>query len=173
MSVGFSTVPQFLDLLAVHASDTRFYRGSDSSVPCPCQTPEGFRDPQWHLQQPAPKPPLCNESGMLPVAPVDRIVKAFIQPIQSTRATRLVTEYIQEMFDHIEADDHLGIFPITWQGTYLEFRDWSQSGDDFIEYDSQRYFVVNANKIPDPGDGNPDHHWEVGLRLIEDSLLSG
>jgi hypothetical protein len=77
------------------------------------------------------------------------------------------------MFDHIEADDHLGIFPITWGGTFLNFSDWSQSGDDFIEYDGRRYFVVNANKIPDPGDGNPDHHWEVGLRLIEDSLLSG
>ena len=61
MSIGaFSTVPQFLNLLAVHASDARYYRTSNAGVACPCQTPEGFRDPQWHLQHPAPKPPLCN-----------------------------------------------------------------------------------------------------------------
>jgi len=110
---------------------------------------------------------------MLPANPVDVIVKAFVQPIQSTRATRLSTEYIQEVFGNVEADDHLGIFPVVWGGNRLEFSDWSQSGDDFIEYDGQRFFVINANMIPDPGDGYPEHHWEIGLRLIRtDGLAS-
>jgi hypothetical protein len=26
--------------------------------------------------------------------------------------------------------------------------------------------VINSNVIPDPGDGNPKHHFEIGLRLI-------
>ena len=109
---------------------------------------------------------------MLPTNPVDVIVKAFVQPIQSTRATRLSTEYIQEVFGQVEADDHLGIFPITWNGVNLKFDMWSQSGDDFIEYDGKRFFVINSNIIPDPGDGNPKHHFEVGLRLIRTDGLA-
>ena len=105
--------------------------------------------------------------------PIDVIVKAFVQPIQSTRATRLSTEYLQEVFGTIEADDHLGIFPVVWAGQRLEFQNWSQSGDDFIEYERQRYFVINANMIPDPGDGNPEHHWELGMRVIRSDGLSG
>ena len=35
------------------------------------------------------------------------------------------------------------------------------------------YIVVNANMIPDPSDGNPEHHWEIGFRLITRSRLSG
>lgn len=272
--MSFSTVPSFLNLLASHASSARFHRASDTEVVCPCQTPEGFRDPEFHLNlrsfgisghqlssgpinastlayklvalgasgtpaSPAidpynvviaspsqvmldlvwPKrgnvtdyriyrsenggnfiynfnvhhnhgtyidstplgaagsgyvePVLCNEEGEIPSAAVDVVVKAFVQPIQSTRATRLSTEYLQEIFGNIEADDHLGIFPFVWGGVTLNFSNWSQSGDDFIEYDGQRFFVVNANKIPDPGDGNPEHHWEVGLRLIEDTKLVG
>lgn len=108
---------------------------------------------------------------MLSGTPVDIMVKGFVQPIQSTRATRLSTEYLQEVFGHIEADDHLGIFPVVWSGQRLEFSDWSQHGDDFIEYDGQRYFVINANMIPDPGDGNPEHHWELGLRVIRSDGL--
>jgi hypothetical protein len=160
-----STVPAFLTLLNYHASYARYFRSSDSSVPCPCRTPEGFRDPGWHLSAP-PDTPVCNEAGMLPTDPVDLVVKAFVQPIQSTRATRLSTEYIQEVFGTVEADDHLGIFPISWGGVELKFDLWSQSGDDFIEYDGKRFFVINSNIIPDPGDGNPKHHHEVGLRLI-------
>jgi hypothetical protein len=108
---------------------------------------------------------------MLPQDPIDVIVKAFVQPIQSTRATRLSTEYIQEVFGQVEADDHLGIFPISWGGVELRFDQWSQSGDDFIEYNGKRFFVINSNIIPDPGDGNPKHHFEVGLRLIRSDGL--
>lgn len=166
-----STVSLFLSLLSAHGSDARFRR-VDSLVPCPCLTPEGFRDPIWHSENPAE--PICDENGMLPDsgATIDISVKAFVQPIQSTRATRLSTEYIEQMFGQVEADDHLGIFPCEWAGKTLNFRDWSQSGEDFVEYDGQRFLVVNANKLPDPDDGNPNHHWEVGLRVIDDTELA-
>jgi hypothetical protein len=261
-------------LFQSNASDARYHRASGRSISCPCKTPEGFRDPQFHLSfgmygaadwtispgvipagtvvkymlvafnsqgtamypaittpditdpanfqvvlhinwppnfvrfdiyryengvgpytfgavsygtnqvtdntslhaagtppSPYTPPVLCNEAGEIP-NPVDISVKAFCQPIQSTRATRLSTEYLQEVFGTIEADDHLGIFPVVWASVRLDFRDWSQHGDDFIEYDSQRFFVVNANMIPDPGDGNPEHHWEVGMRVIRSDGLS-
>lgn len=273
-----STVFQFTNLLVGHASDTRYYKSSDTSIPCPCRTPEGYRNAELHLAfgkygpvsmaigngnipaglnvsyafiavsaggvpispsktmatatpshdfqvqftmapvagtsglygghweiyrqegtgpylllnntlsldaiqytdntaagntgKPYKAPVLCNEAGMIPQAPVDVIVKAFVQPIQSTRATRLSTEYLQEVFGNIEADDHLGIFPVTWNGVFLKFDDWSQSGDDFIEYDGKRFFVINSNMIPDPGDGNPHHHYEVGMRMIRSDGLT-
>jgi len=135
-------------------------------TPCPCRTPEGFRDPEWHDQFPSYT--VCNEDGMLDnvQAPVDLTVKAFVQPIQSTRATRLQTEYFTQMFGEVEGDDHLGIFPCEWQGTNLDFEDWPQTGASYILYNNRKFLVVNANLIPDPSDGNPHHHWEVGLRLI-------
>jgi hypothetical protein len=102
---------------------------------------------------------------------VKTTVKGFIQPIQSTRATRLQTELLQLFFDEIQADDHLGILPVVWQSTSLNFYDWGRSGEDYIEYNGRRFTVVNANLIPDPADGNPAHHWEVGLRLITDEAL--
>jgi hypothetical protein len=118
-------------------------------------------------------PVLCNESGRIPAPVLDAMVKGFVQPIQSTRATRLTTEYIEVLFGNIQADDHLGIFPVEWEGIVLDFSNWSQSADDYLEYNGDRYFVVNANLIPDPGDGNPEHHWELGLRKIDKLGLSG
>lgn len=271
-----STVPIFLSLLQTNASPARYYRISNTGLPCPCRTPEGFRDPEFHLSfgrygpgeqtiipgvfpadhepvysfigknaegtavapaipaigisqtgtfgisfaiswpedgrirefqvmrsddngqtytqvgtipypiagwlDPGPTqiagaslalPSICNEAGEIPGNAVDVMVKAFVQPIQSTRATRLSTEYLQEVFGNIEADDHLGIFPVTWAGTTLDFDEWSQSGEDFIEYNGKRFFVVNSNMIPDPGDGNPNHHYEIGLRLIRSDGLVG
>lgn len=158
-----SQVARFLSLLARTGSDVRFHR-DDSLVPCPCRTPEGFRDPIWHLQNPLA--PVCNENGMLPGASTDVIVKAFMQPIQSTRATRLSTEQLQQMFGEIQADDHLGIFPVEWASTVLDFRDWGRAGEDYVEYDGRKFIVINSNLIPDPSDGNPAHHWEIGARLI-------
>jgi hypothetical protein len=160
-----TTIPRFKALLAQKASDTR-YRRVDSLVACPCRTPEGMRDPEWHFNNMGAE--ICNEAGFLadPAQTVDVIVKAFVQPIQSTRATRLTTEQVLVFFGEIQTDDHLGIFPYDWEGTTLDFRNWGRSGEDFIEYAEQRFFVVNANLIPDPDDGNPYHHWEVALRLI-------
>lgn len=116
-------------------------------------------------------PVLCNEEGLIAV-PVEFNVKGFVQPIQSTRATRLNAEILTEMFGEVQADDHLGILPCTWLGNPLDFREWSQSGDEYVVYDGRRFMVVNSNKIPDPDDGNPNHHWEVGLRLITSVPIS-
>jgi hypothetical protein len=75
------------------------------------------------------------------------------------------------MFGDIQADDHLGIFPVEWAGMALDFYNWGASGEDFVEYHGERFTVVNANLIPDPDDGNPYHHWEIGARLISDEPL--
>jgi hypothetical protein len=160
-----STIPKFKSLLTLRGSDVR-YRRQDSAVPCPCRTAEGFRDPEWHIENPGQ--PFCDANGFLAISGVtDVTVKAFFQPIQSTRATRLSTEVLLQMFGEIQADDHLGIFPYDWGTTTLNFRGWGPSGEDFLEYATQRFTVVNANLIPDPEDGNPYHHWEVGCRLIQ------
>lgn len=154
---------RFLSLLSANGSDATYHRESGGD-PCPCLV-DGFRDPQWHEDNPTA--PVCNEQGRINVTVVSGVVKAFVQPIQSTRATRLSTEYIEAMFGtEIEADDQLGVFPITWGGINLDFRDWSQAGEDYVLYDGRRFIVVNANKMPDT-DGDPNHHWEVALRLLK------
>lgn len=160
-----STVTAFNDLVNAHGSIVTYHR-VDSEIPCPCLTPEGFRDPEWHEAHPSE--PVCNERGMLPDPANSQItnVKAFVQPAQSTRLTRLSDEYLEQMFGDIQTDDHVGIFPYEWNGITLEFRDWSQVGEDYLLYDNRKFFVVNANLIPDPSDGNPHHHWECALRLI-------
>lgn len=160
-----STVAEFEALVSAHGSTVTFHR-SDSLVPCPCRTPDGYRDPEWHDRYPTQ--PVCNEEGMLPdpAHEIELSVKAFVQPIQSTRATRLTSEVLGQLFGDVLADDHLGIFPESWQGVSLNFYGWSQSGEDYVIYNSRKFLVVNANLIPDPSDGNPRHHWETGLRLI-------
>jgi hypothetical protein len=158
-----STIPQFKNLLAAKASNAIFHR-DDSTIPCPCRTPEGYRDPFWHLEHPTE--PDCNEAGFLPGDTIHMTVKAFIQPIQSTRATRLQTEMLLQMFGEIQSDDHLGIFPMDWEGQDLNFESWGASGEDYIEYNGNKYTSVNINIIPDPDDGNPNHHQEIALRLI-------
>lgn len=160
-----SLIAPFASLLESQGSDVLFVR-VDSTIPCPCLTPEGFRDPEWHIANSGAE--VCNEEGKLadPAHTVNMTVKAFVQPAQSTRATRLTTEIVQQMFGQVQADDHLGIFPASWSDVELDFYDWSASGEDYVEYNSRRYIVVAAHLIPDPSDGNPRHHWEVGLRLI-------
>ena len=160
-------ITQFNKLVARRGSKVIFHRDS-STFPCPCRTPEGNRDPIWHIQH--PDAAMCNEAGFLPDAPVNMEMRAFVQPIQSTRATRLTSEYLLQMFGEIEANDHLGIFPIKWEGFEITFNDWSPSGQDYIEYLGQRFTVVNNNTIPAPDDGFPHHH-EVGLRLISNKPL--
>lgn len=159
------TVSDFITLLSAHGSIAQYHR-SDSMIPCPCLTPEGFRDPEWHIANPSE--PVCDENGMLPdpANTVDISVRAFVQPAQSTRLTRLSDEYLEQMFGDIQTDDHVGIFPCAWSGSTLDFYDWSQSGQDYILYNNRKFLVVNANLIPDPDDGDPYHHWECALRLI-------
>jgi hypothetical protein len=161
-----STVPSFIALCAAKGSDVIYHKDS-SLVACPCRTPEGFRDPEWHLANPGA--PVCNDAGFLPdpLTTTDLVVKAFMQPIQSTRATRLSTEQLIQMFGEIQADDHLGIFPVEWSGKGIDFYNWGASGEDYVQYHGRKFTVVNANLIPDPDDGNPFHHWEIGARLID------
>lgn len=157
----------FEKLVSTHGSKVIFHR-DNSTDPCPCRTPEGNRDPIWHIQH--PDFVMCNEAGFLAHDVIDMEVKAFVQPIQSTRATRLTGEYVLQMFGEAEANDHLGIFPLEWAGKQMNFNDWSASGNDYIGYLGQRFTVVNVNVIPAPDNGLP-HHSEVGLRLIEDKPL--
>jgi len=160
-----STVTDFLNLLQAYGSTVTYHR-DESMVPCPCLTPEGFRDPEWHIANPLA--PVCNEQGFIPdpSSTTEISVKAFVQPAQSTRLTRLSDEYLNQLFGEVQTDDHVGIFPCQWSSTTLDFRDWSQSGEDYVVYNNRKFLVVNANLIPDPSDGNPNHHWELALRLI-------
>lgn len=162
------TKEDFVSLLNQHGSVVQFHR-ADSVIICPCVTPEGFRDPEWHDAHPAE--PVCDERGYLhdDSATTDISVKAFVQPSQSTRATRMSPEYLQELFGEIQMGDHIGMFPESWNGTVLNFHDWSQSGEDWIKYDSRYYLVVAGNLLAAPDTGLR-HHWECGLRLISTPL---
>jgi len=158
-----TNVPAFISLLSVDGSDAVFHR-EDGGADCPCLSPEGYRNPQWHKDHPGS--PVCNEVGQLPGVVNAFAIKGFVQPAQSAAVRRLTTEYINAMFGEVRTDDHLGIFPLEWSGHTLDFEDWSQAGEDFVMYEGKRYLVVNANKKPDASGGGP-HHWEVGLRLIK------
>lgn len=163
------TKEEFMALLRTNGVPCR-YRRADSVIPCPCQTPEGFRDPEWHDAN--PEAPLCDERGFLhdPSATTDLIVKAFIEPSQTTRGTRLAPEYLAQMFGEFQEGDHIGIFPESWEGILLQFYDWSQSGEDFIQYNGRFYNVVASNLFMTPDTGEPRGHWECGLRLISTPL---
>jgi len=162
------TNKEFHKLVKKNGSDAIYHR-DDSDDACPCRTPEGYRDPMWHLANPSENQ--CNEAGFLPGLPVNLLVKAFVQPIQSTRATRLSTEYLLQMFGEIEADDHLGVFPFEWAGVRLNFQDWGRSGEDYIAFNGRRFTVVNSNLMADADGGEVNHHFEVGLRLITSEPL--
>lgn len=148
---------------------TLVYRKDQAlSVPCTCRTEEGFRDPFWHLNNPSE--PDCNEVGFLPQPgeQTEIVFKGFIQAVQSTRATRLSTEYQIRDFAQFEEDDHLGIFPYEWDGERLRVFEWGRSGEDVIyEPMFDRYYTIaNVNNHYDPTVSNVLHHFEVGLRYI-------
>jgi len=163
-----STVPDFILLCQNHGSDVLVHR-DDSVTPCPCLSPEGFRNPVWHLQH--PDEPVCDAAGMLAVSGdiLEITIKGFVQPVQSGAVRRLVAEQLVGMFGEIQTDDHVAMLPCSWQGTLLNFFGWGQSGEDWIIYNSRTFQVVSTNLIPDPADGNPRHHWELGLRLVNDA----
>jgi hypothetical protein len=154
-----ATVDQFLSVLQTMGTPVTYHRETGGTV-CPCVSPEGYRSPSWHLLNDTA--PVCNEAGKLTPTIVNLSVLASIQPIRGTRFVERVTEMVGE----IQRDDQLGFFPVIWQSQRLEFRDWDDSGAQYIVYDGQRYLAINADKLPDI-DGDPDHHWEVALRLIK------
>jgi hypothetical protein len=162
------TTSDFLSIVEQGGSSVLFHRSPEDN-PCPCRTPEGYRDPIWHLQH--PDEAMCNEAGFLPSqSDVTISIKGFVQPIQSTRATRLRSERVLEDFAEVETGDHLGIFPATWAGVGIDFSEWGVSGEDYVEWEGRRLTVVHANIIADP-DGGEFHHWEVGLRQISKDPL--
>lgn len=157
-----ATLTTFLGMLQLHGSDVVYHREHDGA-PCPCRTPEGNRDPAWHLANTLA--PLCNEIGYLPV--IEQFsVKAAVQPVSAGGIRRSrSSERLSAMFPgELQIDDHIGIFPVVWEGHTLDFRNFSDTGEDYIVYDNRRYIVVSSDKLPDI-DGDPDHHWEIGLRL--------
>lgn len=156
-----ATVPQFLSVLSQMGSDVTFHR-EEGGIPCPCRTPEGFRDPAWHRAN--PDEPVCNEQGFLANV-TEFVVKASVQPAR-TRYYR-PSQRADELLGEVQRDDKIGIFPTEWANNIIDFTGWSDAGEDFIVYDGHRYLAVSADKIPDI-DGDPNHHWEVGLRLIKD-----
>lgn len=158
-----ATIPQLVSLLTSVGSDVIFHRESGGD-PCPCRTPEGFRDPDWHVDNPLA--PVCNEDGYLNVDVVEFVTKASIQPVAATRGVVRRAERASDLLGEIEIDDHIGIFPVVWGAHTLNFTDWDASGSDYIIYDGRRFLAVSSDKLPDI-DGDPDHHFEVGLRLIK------
>lgn len=154
-----STITQFLSMLSTMGSDVIFHR-EDGGTPCPCRTPEGFRDPAWHNMNPTE--PLCNEQGFLTTA-VEFSVKASIQPAQ-TQYVR-IAQRVNALLGDVQRDDKFGVLPCTWGGHAVDLDDWSDAGEDYLVYDGRRYVVVAADKLPDI-DGTPGHHWECGLRLL-------
>jgi hypothetical protein len=156
-----ATIPEFHRMLEMMGSDVTFHR-EEGGVPCPCRTPEGFRDPAWHRANPTE--PVCNEQGFINIVVTEAIVKAAVQPATGGQR-RLVNERADVLLGDVQRDDRIGIFPVEWNGTTLDFDDWSEAGEDYILHDGKRYISVAADKVPDV-DGDPNHHWEVGLRLV-------
>lgn len=155
-----STVGQFQDVLNKVGSNVLIHR-EDGGESCPCRTPEGFRDPAYHRLNPMAV--VCNEQGFIGGV-VEFIVKASIQPAVTgqSRAGRRANALLGE----VQVDDKLGVFPCEWYGDTLNFDNWSDAGEDFILYDEKRYMVVAADKLPDVN-GDANHHYECGLRLLK------
>lgn len=143
-------------------SDVTYHR-EEGLTPCPCRTPEGFRDPSWHVANPAA--PVCNEEGFLPTTVTTITVKAVVQPATIGQRGR-AAERVNALLGDVQRDDHFGIFPCEWGGKTLDLSAFVDMESNFIVYDNRRFLVVAADKIPDV-DGDPNHHWEVGLRLVK------
>lgn len=160
------TIEDFIALATQRGSTVTYHR-DQSAIPCPCRTPEGFRDPIWHIQHPLESE--CNEAGMLPQpgTTAQFNFKGWVQPVQAGAVRRLTTEQLITLFGEIEADDQVGIFPCEWGGQLLNFYGWGPAGEDWIEYNDRRFTAVNANLIAAPDTGYPWHHWEIGLRLLK------
>jgi hypothetical protein len=156
-----ATVSRFHALLSQMGSPVTYHREAIGSA-CPCRTPEGFRDPRWHKEN--PMRPVCNEQGYLAAPAIQFQVQASVQPISVARSR--FAERADVLLGELQEDDHIGIFPVQWGGNTLDFSDWSSAGEDYIIYDNRRFMVVGADKLPDI-DGDPNHHFEVGLRLIK------
>lgn len=142
------------------------YHREGDLIPCPCRTPEGYRDPTWHKAN--PKYPECNAAGFIP-QPTEFTVKGFVQPAFSA-GSRGGMNRITQLFGEVQTDDHVGMFPMVYRNHVLNFDNWSPAGEEYIEYKGMRFLVVGWSIIPDPHDSSKSHHWEVGLRRINRDL---
>ena len=140
---------------------TTFHR-EDGGESCPCRTPEGFRDPAWHRANSAA--PVCNEQGFLSAVILDINIRAVINPPR--KRGNLGADRVDALLGEVQKGDRIGIFPTSWQGFTLNFRDWSDAGEDYVIHDGLRYVVVESDKVTDI-DGDPNGHWECGLRLVK------
>lgn len=95
----------------------------------------------------------------------DHVVKAFVQPAFFGTRSRS-TQFILNAFGELEADDHIGIFPLESNGFEVDFSDWSDSGSDWIDFNGMRFVAITWNRVPAPDNSSVNHHWEVALRRI-------
>ena len=158
--MALSTTGRFAEALTNVGSDITYHR-EEGGTACPCLTPEGFRDPSWHLQNEAE--PVCNEQGYLATTVTEFTFKGSIQPALTGYSRS--SQRANDLLGDVQRDDRIGIFPAEWDGNQLDFSDWSEAGDDYLEYDGLRYIVVACDWLPDV-DGSPRHHAELGLRLL-------
>jgi hypothetical protein len=159
------TDSNILAIMETNGSPVVYHR-NQSLIPCPCRTPQGFRDPRWHVENPAQ--PVCDANAMLPDPGQDAnfTVKGFVQPVASTRGIRLAEEIGVFPVGEIQTDDHIGLLPTEYAGNVLEFSDWGAATEDYLVYNGRKYTVVNANLMPDALTGHVRGHWELALRLI-------
>lgn len=150
------------DIFTRKGAWTTYHREGHTTL-CPCVTPEGFRDPIWHKAH--PEAPECNARGYLP-DPIEYQVKAFVQPVYGARRLSQVSQNLLQAFGEFETDDHIGLFPTSWAGLPLDFENWSDAGDEWVEFNGLRFIVISWIQIPDPHDSSNVHHWEVSLRRI-------
>lgn len=155
------TAGVFYELITQMGSPVTFHR-EDGGTSCPCRTPEGFRDPAWHRNNDTA--PVCNEQGFLSTVTIDIQTRAVINPPRM-RGNR-GSDRSNVLLGETQAGDRIGIFPTEWSGFALDFYDWSDAGEDYIVFDGRRYVVVESAKVTDI-DGDPNGHWEVGLRLVK------
>lgn len=120
--------------------------------------------PAWHREHLLE--PICNEQGFLATVITEYVVKASIQPPYNM--FRRTNERANELLGEVQRGDMLGIFPVNWGDHFIDFEGMSEAGEDYVLYDGKRYIVVAADKVPDV-DGDPNHHWELGLRLVKGS----
>lgn len=108
--------------------------------------------------------PECNDDAIIPVI-FERKVKGFVQPAFISTRSRS-NQILIEQFGEMQADDHIGVFPLQYENYQLDFTDWSDAGSDWIEFNGLRFIAVAWNLLPAPDDASVNHHWEVALRRI-------
>lgn len=102
----------------------------------------------------------------------DRDIKGFVQPAFISTRSRS-NQLLMESFGEIQADDHIGIFPIMYNNFEIDFSDWSNSGTDWIEFNGMRFIAVAWNQLPAPDNTSVNHHWEIALRRVNEDEPNG